>query len=163
MFDRKKYMAEYQKQWRNKNPEYMKKYNKKYYKRNKENILKQCKEYRESHIKIIREKDLERKRNYSKTENGKATHQRAKYRRRTILKNTINTLTAQEWLDILVKHDCRCIYCGKKLIDSFDTTRDHVIPISKGGNNVKENIVPACKSCNSKKGKKIMETPVNNL
>ncbi|MCK4464389.1 MAG: HNH endonuclease [Bacteroidales bacterium] len=34
-------------------------------------------------------------------------------------------------------------------------TKDHVIPISKGGDNTKENIVPACQSCNSKKFNKI--------
>ena len=35
-------------------------------------------------------------------------------------------------------------------------TRDHIIPISKGGNNVKENIVPAYRSCNSKKHNKLI-------
>ena len=36
-------------------------------------------------------------------------------------------------------------------------TKDHVIPISKGGHNTKENIVPACQSCNNKKYNKILE------
>ena len=44
-----------------------------------------------------------------------------------------------------------------KEFNLFDRpTRDHVIPISKGGNNTKENIVPACGSCNSKKKDKIL-------
>ncbi|MDB4875733.1 MAG: hypothetical protein JWM41_2179 [Gemmatimonadetes bacterium] len=29
---------------------------------------------------------------------------------------------------------------------------DHVIPISRGGSHTRENVVPACRSCNSKKG-----------
>ena len=28
---------------------------------------------------------------------------------------------------------------------------DHLIPIVRGGRSVKENLVPACKDCNSKK------------
>lgn len=36
-------------------------------------------------------------------------------------------------------------------MESYYITRDHVIPVSKGGLNIKHNIVPACKSCNSSK------------
>ena len=43
-----------------------------------------------------------------------------------------------------------CLYCG----DVFPTshlTRDHVIPASRGGHNVWENCVTACRDCNQKK------------
>lgn len=43
----------------------------------------------------------------------------------------------------------RCAYCQER----FDElTRDHVIPLLKGGSHSIENIVPACQSCNSRKG-----------
>jgi len=41
------------------------------------------------------------------------------------------------------------------IAEIFDhPTIDHVIPLFSGGNNSMENIVPACTSCNSSKGKK---------
>lgn len=43
----------------------------------------------------------------------------------------------------------KCAYCGKKA-----TTIDHIIPVSKGGNSVPGNVVPACQSCNSSKKNK---------
>ncbi len=44
----------------------------------------------------------------------------------------------------------RCYYCGKKVKPS-ELTMDHVIPLSRGGRSVRENLVPACKECNTKK------------
>lgn len=93
---------------------------------------------------------------YRKTERGKANRQRSKFKRQSILKEIINTLTAEEWLDILKEYGYKCAYCGKEF-DLFDLpTKDHMIPITKGGSNTKENIVPACRSCNAKKGNKIL-------
>jgi len=40
----------------------------------------------------------------------------------------------------------RCAYCGAPA-----TTWDHIKPISKGGQTIPGNIVPACQSCNSSK------------
>lgn len=39
-----------------------------------------------------------------------------------------------------------CFYCGK-----IATTIDHVVPKAMGGSSRKDNLVPACKSCNSNK------------
>ena len=44
-----------------------------------------------------------------------------------------------------------CQYCGES-----GETIDHVIPKSKGGRHTWENIVLCCKSCNSKKGDKLL-------
>lgn len=43
-----------------------------------------------------------------------------------------------------------CSYCGSDC--SSDPTVDHVIPICHGGEIVRENLVVACRHCNSKKG-----------
>ena len=44
-----------------------------------------------------------------------------------------------------------CNYCGKQITKKEELTVDHVVPISKGGENVKENFVISCKTCNLEK------------
>lgn len=46
-----------------------------------------------------------------------------------------------------------CYHCGGKF-KSADLTMDHLIPIARGGKSNKNNCVPSCKDCNSKKGYK---------
>jgi len=43
-----------------------------------------------------------------------------------------------------------CYFCGKK-IQPKELTMDHIVPLIRGGKSQKNNIVPACKECNSKK------------
>jgi 5-methylcytosine-specific restriction endonuclease McrA len=45
-----------------------------------------------------------------------------------------------------------CSYCGAPA-----TTHDHVIPKSRGGSDEPENIVPCCRFCNSRKGRRTVE------
>lgn len=52
--------------------------------------------------------------------------------------------------NVLVRDDYTCGYCGRHLTDSTGT-RDHVIPISRGGEDKWTNIVSSCKDCNSSK------------
>jgi 5-methylcytosine-specific restriction endonuclease McrA len=44
-----------------------------------------------------------------------------------------------------------CAYCGR-VYSAHQLTRDHVVPTSKGGQDVWTNVVTACKPCNSLKG-----------
>ena len=157
--DRKEYVKKYR--------ESHKEYAKRYEQENKERIVKYQKEYRNTHKDHIKETSAEwrknnpghgaqwhkdnpeYKRQWNKTEKGRANLQRCTFKRRALRKLAANTLTAEEWQDILKQHEFRCIYCGKQF-SMFKMTKDHIIPISKGGDNSKENIVPACKSCNSR-------------
>jgi len=60
---------------------------------------------------------------------------------------------------ILTRHNVfkrdnqECQYCG----DTKDLTLDHVIPKSKGGKSSWNNLVTACKKCNTKKGDHSLE------
>jgi 5-methylcytosine-specific restriction endonuclease McrA len=50
---------------------------------------------------------------------------------------------------VLARDSWTCQYCGK---DKPGLTVDHVIPRSRGGRSVWENIVASCASCNRRKG-----------
>jgi hypothetical protein len=49
-----------------------------------------------------------------------------------------------------------CLYCSKSLADG-DLTRDHILPVSRGGRDVWDNVVAACKRCNHHKGNRTPE------
>lgn len=44
-----------------------------------------------------------------------------------------------------------CLYCNVDLNHS-NATADHIIPISKGGNNCQVNMIVCCNDCNSERG-----------
>ena len=50
--------------------------------------------------------------------------------------------------DVFVRDDYRCRYCGSRR----RLTIDHVFPECRGGRDTLNNLVTACKSCNSAKG-----------
>lgn len=54
-------------------------------------------------------------------------------------------------LNIYARDRQRCQYCGAKLPKS-ELNLDHIIPKSRGGKTVWENVVCSCLSCNRKKG-----------
>lgn len=49
-----------------------------------------------------------------------------------------------------------CLYCGRQF-SSRELTRDHVIPVSRGGESVWENCVTACRACNQRKDNRTPE------
>jgi 5-methylcytosine-specific restriction endonuclease McrA len=48
----------------------------------------------------------------------------------------------------------RCVYCGTA---SGRLTLDHVVPRSRGGDSVWENVVTSCAPCNLRKGNRLLE------
>lgn len=46
-----------------------------------------------------------------------------------------------------------CAYCGERVA----TTRDHVVPLARGGKDEAANVVPACLPCNVRKGTRTWE------
>ena len=56
--------------------------------------------------------------------------------------------------NILLRDEETCQYCGKR---SRDLTLDHIIPRSRGGLSTWENLVASCKTCNGKKGNRLLK------
>lgn len=81
----------------------------------------------------------------------------AHIRRRGYFSQVEKTLTESEWLEILECFDHRCAYCLKH----HKLTMDHLIPVSKGGPHAEYNVVPACRSCNSKKSSRPLWVMLN--
>ncbi|MFO7860168.1 MAG: HNH endonuclease [Desulfosalsimonas sp.] len=58
-------------------------------------------------------------------------------------------LRASQWW----KRKCAkgvCHWCGKTVAPG-DLTMDHVLPLARGGKTTKNNVVPCCKECNTRK------------
>lgn len=59
---------------------------------------------------------------------------------------------------LFARDDYQCQYCGRKsneLKMRESLTRDHLIPISRGGLNAWSNVVTACSSCNTRKANRL--------
>lgn len=89
---------------------------------------------------------------YQSTDKGRASLARGVHKRRAAME-IVSTLTAEEWAEIRERYGHRCVYCDRT---THKLTMDHLIPLSRGGHHVAPNIVPACRPCNSSKGKKLL-------
>lgn len=116
-------------------PEVVREKRRAYYQRNRERILEQA--------KVRRAADPQRANSGS--------------RRRRAQKRAIGTLlgfhTEAEWQAKLAEFGGRCAHCGT----DQNITRDHIIPLSKGGPDTIDNIQPLCYPCNSRKSARMME------
>jgi hypothetical protein len=75
-----------------------------------------------------------------------------KLKRRAILMMApVNDFSDAQWLEILRNFEGKCAYCHER---KQPLAREHMIPLSRGGDNTATNIVPSCVSCNSRKGTK---------
>jgi 5-methylcytosine-specific restriction endonuclease McrA len=54
----------------------------------------------------------------------------------------------------------RCVYCGTS---GGRLTLDHVVPRSRGGDSVWENVVTSCAPCNLRKGNRLLEEAAMEL
>lgn len=154
-------LLDYLRQYKIDNAERIKKYDyitptRKWRERNKDNPefkkrrCEQAKIYRENNADKIKESHIRwRKQNPEKARMGGVRY------RSNLKKCAINDLTTTQWLKIKEFFNYKCAYCGieEKDIRSVKKhlTIDHIIPISKGGNNTASNIVPACINCNARK------------
>lgn len=166
------------KEWKKENLSKVKIYNKKYgenyYKENKEKLIEYTRQYnlnnkekikiykiknkehytelRKKYYKNNKEYYLNKTREWIKNNPEKIKIIYAKQRhKRKILKNGLPIkFNLNDWEKCKKYFNNKCAYCGKEL----PLSQDHFIPLSKGGEYTINNIIPACKSCNSQKNAK---------
>ena len=97
------------------------------------------------------------RRRYNKSDVGHAAIARHHTNRRVNNEavKALNTLTHEEWAEILELQQYQCEVCGVKFDERNVLTRperDHIIPLSLGGALNKENVQALCRKCNGSKG-----------
>lgn len=90
-------------------------------------------------------------RKYKQTEDGRAVCALKQQRRRARKRNA--TIAPIDEKKIYALCNNQCVYCGS----TEKLTLDHVVALANGGSHTEDNLVVACKSCNSSKGKKPLE------
>lgn len=122
-----------------------------YYRRTRDHSTQKARE----HYAQNREQCIERVKKYHRTPQGKLVESRASHRRRSLSEHVDCSLTLEQWNKIIFMQDNLCATCGKKFSSKCKPTKDHIIPLSKGGGLTFENIQALCASCNSRKNDKI--------
>ena len=126
----------------------------KWYKKNKKKRQKYCQKYYLEHREDLLERAKKREQKYVEEQNSKylARTARRNHKRRSLNEQAENTLTEEEWWIILENQENQCASCEREFSEELFPTRDHIIPISKGGSLIFGNTQALCLSCNSSKG-----------
>ena len=65
-------------------------------------------------------------------------------------KDKARAIRKSTWWSNKIRNEKKCNYCGAAL-EPEHATLDHIVPLSRGGESVKGNIVVSCKPCNTTK------------
>jgi 5-methylcytosine-specific restriction endonuclease McrA len=132
------------------------------HRKDRETLSARRKAYRRQNPEVVRAQERERQRrryvldpkkfnDYQKewrARNPEKAHlyvRVASHKRRVAAAGT--SFTTEEWLAVVAQYDGRCAYCGEKAPLEIE----HKIPLSRGGTNSIDNIVPSYERCNRRK------------
>lgn len=162
-YSHKKERSEASKRYRENHPEKAREYVKRAYENKKSEKLEYAKQYRTKNKEVVltrtkkwiasnikKYKEAQR----SWVNNHKDKLVQYKQNRRFRIMGNGGKYSTDEWISLCKKFGNKCICCGKS---NVILTVDHIIPLVKGGMNTIDNLQPLCKSCNSKKGTKIID------
>ena len=80
--------------------------------------------------------------------NARSQHDRMTIQLLTAQDRAPGDLTVEKWQNIVDAFEERCAYCGQP----SNVCLEHVVPVWAGGRTDFNNVLPACKHCNSCKG-----------
>jgi 5-methylcytosine-specific restriction endonuclease McrA len=134
----------YQRSWRHKNRHRTNPILRAFRAANKNTLYAKRRDYRRRNLEQLRA--AARKYYRANCERKRVEHDIAIARR----KLASGAYTVAEWRLVLRKWKYKCAYCRRRLTKKT-ATADHIIPLSRGGTNWIDNIVPACLPCNQRK------------
>jgi hypothetical protein len=162
-WNNKEKKSEYDRKYRIENKEKRQEQKRRYYINNKEHCLKKSRENlernKEHYLKYRMRYYQENKERIKQRAEVWRINNRDKFninsqRRRARKKKTESRFIEKDWIKCKQAFNNKCAYCGK---EDNSLTQEHFIPLSKGGEYTVNNIIPACKSCNSSKQDKDFE------
>lgn len=162
------------KKWMEDNQDRVKENKRKYYKNHPEKQAEYARKYRLNNKEKIKDKYLHR----SETQRIKENERSAKYRlghkkecnerisnwkkknkpllrvyrQRRRVRTGKRDFPTKLYNELLKRQNYKCVYCFKDITDA--NSFDHIIPISRGGDNSPENLQLLCQFCNTSKGNK---------
>jgi len=80
--------------------------------------------------------------------------------KRNRLRNITGSHSDQEWEALKIRYGFMCLCC-KREEPEIKLTEDHIVPISRGGNDFIVNIQPLCRTCNLRKYTKTIRYTFN--
>jgi len=101
--------------------------------------------WRAKNINKVKEQDKKRMKEWVKKNPGRHRANCAKHYGLELAAE--GPYTGDQWQKLLSLCGNKCLKCGAT--DNIEA--DHIIPLSKGGSNMIDNIQPLCKSCNCSK------------
>jgi 5-methylcytosine-specific restriction endonuclease McrA len=129
--EHKEDISEYKKRWAAENEESVSASRRKHYELNRDEVIARSKRWGEDDPEKVRQ--------------AKANNSR---KRRAAKYASPGSFTAEEFLALCERYGNKCLACG-------DTEAvlevDHIVPLTRGGTDVIDNIQPLCGACNKKK------------
>ena len=131
------------------------------YARNREKKLAYAKQYQKDNpekVKLTSKKCHER---WDQTERGKRKNSEKVKRYKARKLGAEGTHTHEQFLGVVFSFGYRCLKCGNTF-SAKELTKDHIIPLTRGGSNYISNIQPLYHPCNSGKRDKIADYRLYN-
>ncbi len=152
------YFREVAQKWRRENLEKAKEVSKQSRARNKQEVQRRTAEWREKNQDHVRQygenyriENAERIKEWWKKNKAKRITYKLIRKQREALAQ--GSFTSDEWEALCSFYENCCLCCGKVA----PLTVDHIVPISRGGDNTINNIQPLCGPCNSRKNAKTID------